>query len=180
MSKKWDAIRGSAEFYVTMAVCLLVIGVSGYFLLFGGDDTAEEALAPTDETPVTSPAPELVVPEEPVVETIEPVEVPAATMPEVEVDDTPVIAQAPRLIVSPLEGEVLTAFSMDELVYNPTLEDWRTHNGIDISAALGDKMCIRDRAGCFSARRPRGFRKLSGRGSGTAASGCPWWTQPAA
>ena len=29
MSKKWDAIRGSAEFYVTMAVCLLVIGVSG-------------------------------------------------------------------------------------------------------------------------------------------------------
>ena len=53
-------------------------------------------------------------------------------------DDTPVIAQAPRLIVSPLEGEVLTAFSMDELVYNPTLEDWRTHNGIDISAALGD------------------------------------------
>ena len=35
MSKKWDAIRGSAEFYVTMAVCLLVIGVSGYFLLFG-------------------------------------------------------------------------------------------------------------------------------------------------
>ena len=138
MSKKWDAIRGSAEFYVTMAVCLLVIGVSGYFLLFGGDDTAEEALAPPDETPVTSPAPELVVPEEPVVETIEPVEVPAATMPEVEVDDTPVIAQAPRLIVSPLEGEVLTAFSMDELVYNPTLEDWRTHNGIDISAALGD------------------------------------------
>ena len=138
MSKKWDAIRGSAEFYVTIAVCLLVIGVSGYFLLFGGDDTAEEALAPPDETPVTSPAPELVVPEEPVVETIEPVEVPAATMPEVEVDDTPVIAQAPRLIVSPLEGEVLTAFSMDELVYNPTLEDWRTHNGIDIAAKEGE------------------------------------------
>ena len=37
MSRKWDAIRGSAEFYVTMAVCLVVIAVSGYFLLFGGD-----------------------------------------------------------------------------------------------------------------------------------------------
>ena len=100
MSKKWDAIRGSAEFYVTMAVCLLVIGVSGYFCSLAATTLRREALAPPDETPVTSPAPELVVPEEPVVETIEPVEVPAATMPEVEVDDTPVIAQAPRLIVS--------------------------------------------------------------------------------
>ena len=29
MRKKWDSIRGSAEFNVTMAVCLLVIGVIG-------------------------------------------------------------------------------------------------------------------------------------------------------
>ena len=42
MSRKWDAIRGSAEFYVTMAVCLLVIAVSGYFLLFGGESPEEQ------------------------------------------------------------------------------------------------------------------------------------------
>ena len=41
------------------------------------------------------------------------------------------------LIVSPLNGEVVTAFSVDELVYNETLADWRTHDGIDISAVQG-------------------------------------------
>ena len=141
MSKKWDAIRGSAEFYITMAVCLVVIGVSGYFLLFGGVSPEErlEEEAPAEEAIVTDPAPEVEVSaEEPVVETIapEPVETPAV-MPEVEIDDTPVVAEIPRQLVDPLEGEVVTAFSMEELVYNATLGDWRTHDGVDIAAEAG-------------------------------------------
>lgn len=141
MSKKWDAIRGSAEFYITMAVCLVVIGVSGYFLLFGGVSPEErlEEEAPSEEAIVTDPAPEVEVSvEEPVVETIapEPVETPAV-MPEVEIDDTPVVAEIPRQLVDPLEGEVVTAFSMEELVYNATLGDWRTHDGVDIAAEAG-------------------------------------------
>lgn len=141
MSKKWDAIRGSAEFYITMAVCLVVIGVSGYFLLFGGVSPEErlEEEAPAEEAIVTDPAPEVEVSaEEPVVETIapEPVETPAV-MPEVEIDDTPVVAEIPRQLVDPLEGEVITAFSMEELVYNATLGDWRTHDGVDIAAEAG-------------------------------------------
>lgn len=32
-------------------------------------------------------------------------------------------------------GEIFNAFSRDELVYNKTMEDWRTHNGIDIKAS---------------------------------------------
>ena len=141
MSKKWDAIRGSAEFYITMAVCLVVIGVSGYFLLFGGVSPEErlEEEAPAEEAIVTDPAPEVEVSaEEPVVETIAPetVETPAV-MPEVEIDDTPVVAEIPRQLVDPLEGEVVTAFSMEELVYNATLGDWRTHDGVDIAAEAG-------------------------------------------
>lgn len=138
MENKWKSILGGAGFYVTMAVCLLVVGVSGYFLLFdGGEDTVE--LPPQTEE---AAAPALIPqePEEPpVVEAIapEPVKEPTPSMPEVQVDDTPVVAEAPRLIVSPLKGEVLTAFSVDELVYNETLADWRTHDGVDISAALG-------------------------------------------
>ena len=58
-------------------------------------------------------------------------------MPEVPVDDTPVVAQAPQLIVSPLNGDEVAAFSVDELIYNPTLEDWRTHDGVDIFAKPG-------------------------------------------
>lgn len=78
----------------------------------------------------------------PTVETLEPAPVPVPPketkeLPEVEVDHTPVAAEAPRLVVAPLRGDVLTAFSMEELVYSPTLGDWRTHNGVDIAAQQG-------------------------------------------
>lgn len=138
MENQWKTILSSAGFYVTMAVCLLVVGVSGYFLLFDGED-AQEPEHDADAA-VTAPAPEIEEPEEPpVVEAIspEPVAETKPVMPEIEIDDTPVVAEAPRLIVSPLQGEVAAAFSVDALVYNPTLADWRTHDGVDISAALG-------------------------------------------
>lgn len=142
-NKKWDAFMGSAGFYVTLAVCLLVVGVSGYFLLFDSKDTepaAEETSQVPESEPVAAPAEELEEPEAPaVVETIspDPVETKTAPMPEEEVDDTPVAAEAPRTVVSPLDGQVVAAFSVDQLVYNETLGDWRTHDGVDISASAG-------------------------------------------
>lgn len=38
----------------------------------------------------------------------------------------------------PVSGKIFNAFSGDELVYNRTLDDWRTHNGIDISAVVDE------------------------------------------
>ena len=35
----------------------------------------------------------------------------------------------------PISGRVLNGYSGDELVYNKTLGDWRTHNGIDYACA---------------------------------------------
>ncbi len=141
-NKKWEALRGSAGFYITLAVCLLVVGVSGWMLLSdrGGKPAVVENAAPE----VSAPAPEVTEPvaekaEPAAVETIEqePVKVETPPMPEVEVDDTPVVAEAPRLIVSPLNGQVLTAFSVDKLVYDVTMDDWRIHDGVDISAKPG-------------------------------------------
>lgn len=150
MSKRWDAVRGSAGFYITMAVCLLVIGISSYYLLVEEQPSSEppavESTVPPVDAYVSAPAPEITQkeeePEPPVVETISPVPVEQQTtpqMPEIDVDldDTPVIAEAPLQVVSPLDGEVVTAFAMDQLVYNPTLQDWRTHDGVDIAAELG-------------------------------------------
>ena len=37
----------------------------------------------------------------------------------------------------PVEGRILNAFSGDELVYNKTLGDWRTHNGVDYACTQG-------------------------------------------
>ena len=56
---------------------------------------------------------------------------------ESETDAQPV---APRLVVAPLVGEEVAAFSVDELKYNETLGDWRTHDGIDIAAEVGTQV----------------------------------------
>ena len=41
-------------------------------------------------------------------------------------------------VVPPLAGETAAVFSIDQLTYDATLGDWRTHDGIDIRAAAGD------------------------------------------
>ena len=44
------------------------------------------------------------------------------------------------IFVRPSKGIVLNDFSGDELVYSETMEDWRTHNGIDFAAEEGDQV----------------------------------------
>lgn len=134
MQKKIQSILSGTGFYTVLALCVIAAGVGGYFLLF---DRAPE---PAPQTTVDAPAPEV---DAPVVETVQPapveVETPVVPMPESQVppDDTPVVAEAPHLVVAPVTGEVVTAFSVDQLVYSPTLEDWRVHAGVDIAAQAG-------------------------------------------
>ena len=140
MANKVKSLLGGPGFYAVLALCVLAVGVGGYFLLFGepaqteaptGPDTA--ASAPVEDLPEHEPVVETVPPEEPEEET-EPVVMPEVTIP---VDDTPVVAEEPHVVVLPIQGEVLTAFSVDQLLYNETLDDWRTHDGADIAAAEG-------------------------------------------
>lgn len=44
------------------------------------------------------------------------------------------------LLQQPVEGETLTDYAMDKLVYNKTLDEWRTHSGVDIAAPLGTEV----------------------------------------
>lgn len=46
-------------------------------------------------------------------------------------------APSPRF-VRPVAGEVTANFSGEELLYNETMGDWRTHNGTDFAAAYGE------------------------------------------
>ena len=41
----------------------------------------------------------------------------------------------------PLEGQTISVYAMDSLSYNQTTRDWRVHDGIDIAAAAGTKVC---------------------------------------
>lgn len=136
MEHKLKSVLSGTGFYLLLAVCLITAAVSGWYLLFAGDKPAVEEAPPTET--VIAPVENAYVPQPEPEETEPPVEVEIVpVMPEVKVDDTPVMAEPPRLVVEPLKGEVLMAFSMDQLVYSPTMADWRTHDGMDISAKPG-------------------------------------------
>lgn len=141
MANKVRSLLGGPGFYAVLALCIVAAGVGGYFLLLREDPQAvvpavpdTEASAPAEDLPEHEPVVETVPLEEPEEES-EPAVMPEVTVP---LDDTPVVAEEPQVVVSPLQGEVVAAFSVDQLQYNETLDDWRTHDGVDIAAAEGD------------------------------------------
>lgn len=40
----------------------------------------------------------------------------------------------------PVKGEIIGAFSVETLAYDATMGDWRTHDGLDIAAGVGDQV----------------------------------------
>lgn len=46
-------------------------------------------------------------------------------------------ANTPLKFIAPVNGEITLDYAMDRLIYSKTLEEWRTHSGVDIGAARG-------------------------------------------
>lgn len=135
---------GGTGLYIALFLGVTALAVAGYWTLLPKNTTDKDAenvssqveLPVQDETPQM---PEAELPQE-AAKPAEPVEEPPEdlivmdeatgvedTVPamESETDAQPV---APRLVVAPLVGEEVAAFSVDELTYNETLGDWRTHD----------------------------------------------------
>ena len=136
---------GGTGLYIALFLGVTALAVAGYWTLLPKNTADKDAenvssqveLPLEDETPQMPEAelpPEAAKPAEPVEEPPEEDTVPAM---ESETDAQPV---APRLVVAPLVGEEVAAFSVDELTYNETLGDWRTHDGIDIAAEVGTQV----------------------------------------
>ena len=128
--KKVKAVFGGKGFYIALAVCLLAAGIVGYYTLLRPQAPAEPAASPNtavpDERDNAWVAP-TVTPEENV----------PATPP---AEETPISDPQDLLpqVMSPLDGTTVTVFSMTELMYDETMADWRTHDGVDIRAEEGD------------------------------------------
>ena len=52
-------------------------------------------------------------------------------------ESLPASSSAAPASTQPVLGRVLNSYSGDELVYNKTLGDWRTHNGVDYACTQG-------------------------------------------
>lgn len=104
------------------------------------DDPDDTDLWPVmgDETVVIYAPVEETVDAEPAMNT-EPVSVEAGESVPVDASDMPpqALSKGPVTVVNPVLGETVAVFAVDQLMYDETLGDWRTHDGIDLRAAAG-------------------------------------------
>lgn len=149
-------------FYIVLFLCIAVIGVSAWIMLFSDDEPEEigtsavfnadedenldaiaekPALPEKTEKPAEQEEPEMPVKPETPEKKPAPVQTVVSEPEEKPVEKEPAeTVSAPTAFVWPVNGKVIGEHSLDALVYNKTMEDWRTHCGIDISAELGEKV----------------------------------------
>ncbi len=128
--KKFTGSVSGKGYYIALVLCAAAIGISGFLYYRNankqdpppqsqldatvGEQQEDQAVVATtpDGTPATKPAP-----------------------------SDPVSNRFVGQTVSPVEGQTVAVYAMDSLTYNETTRDWRVHNGIDIAAAAGTKVC---------------------------------------
>jgi len=157
-----EAFFAGRGFYIVLFLCVAVIGVSAWSLLSGDGLTPEEPgtevavdklesgvyEAPAvPAVPAAAPesAKEPDTPARQVEETALPVSAPAEPEKEVPaVLDVPktatVSAPADDYFIRPVAGAADVGWCMDVPVFNPTMQDWRTHDGVDLCAELGTQV----------------------------------------
>ena len=152
---RMEAFFAGKGFYIVLLLCVAVIGVSAWSMLSVGGGAEEETGLPvsavgsgefTDtlktQPPVTmtpsptrppataKPEPEAEAPQE------TPASVPEA-QPEIAEQPTANIPATADYFIWPVTGAVETDYSMAALVYDVTMRDWRTHDGLDLAADKG-------------------------------------------
>ncbi len=127
--------------YIALAMCMVIAGVVTLA-------TMKTTTAPQVKEPEKAQTPAVQQPQEnrkPITPVIQPEQIqdvsrPVEVIPPAAEEPEPV--QSPQelvpQVVSPLDGTTVTVFSMTELMYDETMADWRTHNGVDIQAGEGD------------------------------------------
>ena len=109
---------GGRGFYIALVLCLAVVGVLGWYAIFGGEEPAEDVVNPTpvvDQTP-EKPDPVVNVPDE---QEPQPEKEPEVTVqPVVEPVEIVEVEELLPQVISPLDGTTVTVFSMTELLYD--------------------------------------------------------------
>ena len=159
-SKKFSSGKG---LYLALALCLVGAGTAAWFAV---DKTVKSVKpAPITDSPKTQEEEITEPPTEPVRENLddilkdipssqpqtppkepepeiapEPVKEPEPAPAEPKVSSASSVPEKPAekfSITLPVSGSALTPFSGSTLVKNETLNEWRTHNGIDLGAPKG-------------------------------------------
>ena len=123
-------------YYIVLFLCVCAVGISGYLFVSHAisekDSLTGETLSVA--TSAADPEKDRQPAKENTAETAAPSEqaAPAAAMEEDAVREA---AQSVR--IWPVSGQTQMRYSVDALCYNATTQDWRTHAGVDLTAAVG-------------------------------------------
>ncbi len=128
-NKKYGSVSGKG-YYIALVLCAAAIGISG-FLYYRNAGEPNDSLQQTlpadvqqddgDKLPVVSP--------EPSVDSQQGQQ------------QTPTVSKPDKMkTVAPVEGQTIAVFAVDQLTYNQTTRDWRTHDGVDIAAESGTQV----------------------------------------
>ena len=123
--KKIKNFFSGKGYYIALILCATAIGICGYLYYRNADNKPLEK----QEVPVISTQGQQ---DQPVAGTQ-----PIADREAPDAPSAPVTVTKPMETVMPVEGQIVMVYAMDQLDYNPTTRDWRTHNGIDIAAEAG-------------------------------------------
>ena len=119
-------------YYIVLALCICAVGVSGWLFLSGAiaekNALSEPAMSVATETEI--PSQPAKTPTQPSASKPAAVTKPAESAPVSQTDEQ-VYAQAANVRVWPVSGETQSAYSMEQLAFNATTRDWRTHDGVD-------------------------------------------------
>lgn len=154
MEQKKNEQKTAQILYITMLLTLLVTAIAvGLVTAAGRRNRPAETTEPTSASePVTTPPDKehtspSVTTRLPLITTAPKTEAPATSAPTVTTAPTttpkPVaaieepISALPQFMM-PTIGNVAKTFTVDTLVWSNTMEDYRTHNGIDICASVGE------------------------------------------
>ena len=130
LGKQMEQILAGRGFYIGMILCAAIIGVSIWSLL------QKPEMPIPDEQEFDEVLSEVSPVEYEPEETIAPFETEDAVPEEEPIEETVSEVKA----VWPVEGEIQRDYCMDALQYDPTMSDWRTHDGVDLSAEIGTKV----------------------------------------
>lgn len=155
--KKPDGFFAGKGFYIVLFLCAAVIGVSAWTLASGKstvlktdeNDTMleepynEEAAVPATQAPAIGDSELWEVPEdaqEVLAEPEAPETVSEGLSQPQAVPETEQASVAPEAFIWPVVGAVEMPYSVEALLYDVTMADWRTHDGIDVAGELGQKV----------------------------------------
>lgn len=141
-SERIERVIAGRGYYVVLAVCAAVIGISVWTLLRTPEESRSGASASTIVAPVPVDVPAYEPDETNVIPEDEPetaVTIPPEVETEVTLEDAAETA-AQQIFVMPVNGAVQRDYSITVLAYDHTMRDWRTHDGVDFEAPAGEKV----------------------------------------